>query len=125
MPDQSIEPVRSIKVDAEASVTHTAAYAPDISLKSLELSCERDEINWFAKIKTLQLAELEDGSKATAAIYEETADMDLGELKFVAYKTQIEEDGARTANAPLGEPLKGRAFIQGEITKVLVFREKP
>lgn len=119
---EAVEPVNATDDNADTPPTHTAAYAADIdSLKSLELSCERDEINWFSKIKSLQLA-VDDGADVTAAIYAETPDMDLGELIFEQYQTDVDVESLKAIHNALGEPIKGAAYVKGESVKVLIFR---
>ncbi len=123
---QAVEP-NTHTVDNNATpVTHTAAYAADIdSLKSLELSSERDEINWFSKINSLQLAK-DDDVDVTAIIYGETEDMDLGELAFEEYKTDVDEQSIKAIHQAKGDTFlfKGKAYVQNNPVKVLVFREK-
>lgn len=117
-----VEPVNTADANDETPPTHTAAYANDIeSLKSLELSCERDEINWFSKIRSLQLA-VDDGADVTAAIYAETPDMDLGELIFENYETDVDVQSLKAIHKALGEPIKGAAYVKGKSVKVLIFR---
>lgn len=110
------------------SVTHTAAYgANDIdSLKTLELSCERDEANWFSNIQSLQLA-TDDGVKVTAAMYKEVDNFEMGDLTLVEYKTDVDEQSLRATHKTQGETFlfKGQAYVQSQAVKVLVFRAKP
>src|ERR1043165_713047 len=110
---EEVDPV-SQKDDGNGK--HTIAYgANDIdSLESLELSCERDEAHLFAKIKEIRLAK-DDDMNVTAVIYEDADDLDMGELTFEQFKTDVDESSLRAIHKSLGEPVKGRAFISGQI----------
>lgn len=113
-----------------ASVKHTVAYsAKDIkSLKSLEFSCERDEANLFSNIESMQLAELEeDGTKATAVIYKEVDDFDMGFLTLVEYTSEADRQSKLAIHEQQGETflIQGEAYVNNKPVKVLVFREKP
>lgn len=109
-------------------VTHLVAYGADAidSLKSLEISCERDEANLFANIIKVQLATI-DGAKGTAITYEEVDNFKMGHLTFVAYTTDVDEQSQMAIHKAQGETFlcKGQAFVKGAAVKVLVFREKP
>jgi hypothetical protein len=110
------------------SVTHTLAYgANDIkTLKALEFSCERDEANLFSNIESIQLATA-DGAKATAVIYKEVDDFDMGFLTLEQYTTDVDMQSKKAIHEAQGETFlfAGDAYVNGEPIKVLVFREKP
>jgi hypothetical protein len=112
-----------------ASVKHTVAYsAKDIkSLKSLEFSCERDEANLFSNVESMQLAALEDGTKATAVIYKEVDDFDMGFLTLVEYTSEADRQSKRAIHEAQGETflINGEAYVNNNPIKVMVFREKP
>jgi hypothetical protein len=103
---------------------HTVAYgANDIdSLKTLELSCERDEAHLLANIKEVRLA-LDDDIKVTAVIYEDVDNFDMGHLTFVEYKTDVDLQSQIAIHKALGAPIKGQAYVKGQAIKVLVFRD--
>lgn len=108
-------------------VTHIVAYgaAAIDSLKTLELSCERDEANLFANIKKVQLATI-DGAKGTGILYEEVDNFKMGHLTFVEYKTDVDIQSLTAIHTSQGETflLKGEAYVNNSPVKVLVFREK-
>ena len=108
--------------------SHTVAYgANDIdSLKSLELSCERDEAHLFANIKKVQLA-TDDGKDVTAVTYSDVDDFDMGHLTFVAYTTEVDKQSQMAIHKSQGETFQcdGKAYVQSKPVQVLVFREKP
>lgn len=108
--------------------SHTVAYgANDIdSLKTLELSCERDEAHLFANIKKVQLASA-DGVNATAVTYENVDDFDMGHLTFVQFTTDVDKQSQMAIHKAQGETFQcdGRAFVNNKPVNVLVFREKP
>src|SRR5437868_13106454 len=105
---EPVDPVSQTDDDEK----HTVAYgANDIdSLETLELSCERDEINLFSKIKEIRLAK-DDSLDVTAVIYEEVDDLDIGELLFEQFKTDVDEQSLKAIHKALGDPIKGQAFI--------------
>lgn len=110
------------------SITHIVAYgaAAINSLKILELSCERDEVNKFANIKKIQLATI-DSAQGTAVTYEEVDDFKMGHLTFAEYTTTIDEQSQLAIHKSQGETFlcKGEAYVNSKVAKVLVFREKP
>ena len=123
----AVDPVSTTDNDQTDPPTHIAAYAADIaSLEALELSAERDEGNWFSKIKAVELAE-DDGADVTAITYQETEDMDLSELAFEKYATDVDVQSIKAIHQTKGDTFlfKGEAYIQTQPTKILVFREKP
>lgn len=109
-------------------VTHIVAYgaAAINSLKALELSCERDEVNLFANIKKVQLASI-DGGQGTAVTYQEVDDFKMGHLTFVSFTSDVDEQSQRAIHKTQGEVFqcKGKAYVNGKAVDVLVFREKP
>lgn len=113
---------------APTSVTHTVAYgANDIkTLKALEFSCERDESNLIANIDSLQLATA-DGIKATAVIYKDVDNFDMGFLTLVEYKGDVDKQSQKAIHEGQGETflIEGEAYVNNKPVKVLVFREKP
>ena len=108
--------------------SHTVAYgANDIdSLKTLELSCERDEAHLFANIKKVQLA-TDDGVNVTAVTYNDVDDFDMGHLTFVQFATDVDKQSQMAIHKTQGETFQceGRAFVKNQAVNVLVFREKP
>ena len=108
-------------------LSHTVAYASTIdSLKSLELSAERDEGRLLANIKKVQLATT-DGIKATAMTYAEVDDFDMGHLTFVTYTNDVDKESQKAIHKTQGEAFicEGKAYVVGKVVQVLVFREKP
>jgi hypothetical protein len=108
-------------------LSHTVAYAANIdSLKSLELSAERDEGRLLSNIKKVQLA-LDDGAKATAMTYDDVMDFDMGHLTFVAYTTDVDKESQKAIHKTQGETFlcEGKAYVKDNVVQVLVFREKP
>ena len=111
-----------------AAKQHTRAYGANMSsLNGLELTCESDEANLTAKLKSLELAKLDDNTKVTKAVYEENDDIILGRLIFEEFKTDVDVDSLKAIHKTKSEPFvcKGEAFINGKAKKVIVFREKP
>lgn len=106
----------------------TKAYgANDIgSLQTLDLTVEADEANLSAKVISLQLAQTEEGDKATAIKYERAKNINFGQLTLVQYKTDVDEQSEMAIHTTQGETFqcKGQAYIKGKATKILVFREK-
>ncbi|MEP6568602.1 MAG: hypothetical protein ABJC10_02420 [Acidobacteriota bacterium] len=108
-------------------LSHTVAYAANIdSLKSLELSAERDEGRLLANIKKVQLA-TDDGAKATAMTYNDVDDFDMGHLTFVSYTTDVDKESHKAIHKTQGETFlcEGKAYVADKVVQVLVFREKP
>jgi hypothetical protein len=108
-------------------LSHTVAYAANIdSLKSLELSAERDEGRLLSNIKKVQLA-TDDGAKATAMTYDDVDDFDMGHLTFVAYTSDVDKESQKAIHKAQGETFQceGKAYVNNNIVQVLVFREKP
>jgi len=109
---------------------HIRAYGADMSsLNGLELTCEKDEADIIAKLISLELAQLEDGSKVTKAVYEEIDGMLLGHLIFEEFTTENDALSRIAIHKAKGEPLvcQGKAFIANKVDKpknVIVFREK-
>jgi hypothetical protein len=106
---------------------HTAAYAADInSLKTLEMSLERDESNWFANIKTLDTG-TDDGANVTVATYEDVDNFKMGHLTLVLYSANEDRDKLKDLHKKAGEVFiyDGSCFVNSNRFKVLVFREKP
>jgi hypothetical protein len=109
-----------------ATKTFVVAYGANIgSLNTLEFSCEADEANFTAKIVKIQPAKV-DEKDATAATYEAVPLAKLGNLAFVEYKTDVDEQSEKAIHKAKGDTflIKGEAFVKGKRTKVLVFREK-
>lgn len=109
---------------------HIAFYrATDVgSLKDLELSAERDEANWIANIKKMELA-TDDGVEGTAITYEDVDDFKMGHLTLVSFSSEEDKKKLKEQHETDGE----KFLIEGEanvatpenVVKVLVFREKP
>lgn len=109
-----------------AANQHTFAYPANMSsLKGLEISCERDEADLSAKIKSLQLA-TDDGADVTAAIYEYEDDMRLGNLAFEEYKTDVDGQSRKAIHQSQGDAFlfQGEAYIMGKAVRLLAFRER-
>jgi hypothetical protein len=109
-------------------ISHTVAYgANDIdSLKTLELSAERDEARFLANIQKVQLATA-DGINATAMTYIEVDDFDMGRLTFVSFTTDVDKQSQIAIHTTQGEKLlidNGKAFVNNQRVNVLVFRAK-
>lgn len=107
--------------------THTRGYGASMSsLNGLELTCESDEANLNAKLKSLELAKFEDGTKVTKAIYEEVDGIILGELIFEEFTTENDADSRTAIHKTKNEPFvcKGQAFVSDKVKNVIVFREK-
>lgn len=81
------------------------------SIEALETTCNTDELNSGQKLQSLDTV-LDDGQKATEAVYKETDDDKLGQLT-------IEEFSQEREGAAL---FKGKAFILTQPVDVLVFR---
>lgn len=106
---------------------HTRAYGATMSsLNGLELTCEADEANLTAKLISLELAKLEDGTKVTKAVYEEVDGIKLGHLIFEEFTTENDADSRTTIHKTKKEPFvcKGQAFVSNKAKNVIVFREK-
>ena len=108
--------------------SHVVVYgANDIdSLKTLELSSERDEANLFANIKKVQLG-TDDGINVTAVTYNDVDDFDMGHLTFVQFTTDVDKQSQIAIHKAQGETFQceGKAFVKNSPVQVLVFREKP
>lgn len=118
----AVEPVKT----TNAGATHTAAYAANInSLKTLEISFERDESNWFANIRTLAVG-TDDGAKVTVVTYEDVPGFKMGHLTLASYSTNEDRDRLGELHAEAGETFlfAGEAYVNNNKLKVLVFREK-
>lgn len=106
--------------------THTKAYVATMSsVKGLELTCEKDEADLFARIISLQIAK-DDGTDVTAGKYEDDEETKLGNLAIEEYKTDVDEGSIKAIHQTKGDTFlfKGEAYIQSQRKKVLVFREK-
>lgn len=107
---------------------HVAAYGGDAidTLQTLELSCERDEAQWTAKIINLRQVTVQ-GKNATAATFEEVDDMRVGHLTLTTYKDDIDAHSQIAVHNAQHETFlfKGNAFIKNSPVNILVFREKP
>lgn len=106
---------------------HTRAYGANMSsLKGLELTCEKDEADLTAKLISLELAQLENGTKVTKAVYEHIDGVALGNLILEEFTTENDALSRIAIHKAKMEPLvcKGKAFIRAESKNVLAFREK-
>ena len=107
----------------------TRAYGANMSsLDGLETTCEADEANLTAKLISLELAKLDDGTKVTKAVYERDTATVLGHLVFEEFKDEVDaqsREAIHKAKLP-PEPLvcKGQAFVNNKIKDVIVFRLK-
>jgi hypothetical protein len=104
------------------------AYAADTmnSLKTLEFTCERDEARLTSRIVALDLGTLDNttGKKVTAATYEEDEETQVGHLIFEQYQTEVEVSRLELLHKSLGEPVRGQAYVNNQVIKVLIFREE-
>jgi hypothetical protein len=106
--------------------TRTRAYGAEMSsLNGLEITCEADEANLTAKLMSLELAKLEDGTKVTKAVYEKADGVKFGHLIFEAFTTENDADSRTAIHKTKKEPLvcKGQAFVKNKAVNVIVFRE--
>jgi hypothetical protein len=97
------------------------------SLNGLELTCENDEANLFAKLVSLNLGINEDGEEVTAASYDDdVGTMDLGNLIFEQFTTENDALSREAIHKTQNEPLvcKGRGFVNSQAVNVIVFRER-
>ena len=110
------------------TVQHVAAYGADTidTLETLEISCERDENDWTAKIINLRQVSV-GGKNATAATYEEVDDIRVGHLTLTTYTDDIDAHSQIAVHNAQHETFlfKGTAFVNNGAVSVLVFREKP
>ena len=81
------------------------------SLDTLQRTCNTDELNLERKLKSLDLV-LNDGEKATEAVYEDTDPDGLGELTIEEFSEEREGDAL----------FRGKAYILTQPVDVLVFR---
>lgn len=105
---------------------HTRAYAANMSsLNGLELTCEKDEADLNAEIRSVQRA-TDNGDKVTAGIYEDNDDIVLGHLAFEEYKTDVDIGSLKAIHKTKGDTFLflGEAYITNATKKVIVFREK-
>jgi hypothetical protein len=111
-----------------AATKRTRAYGAEMSsVKSLDLTCEKQEADLQSKIISLELAKLEDGTKVTKAVYEEDENLEVGHLSFEEFTTPTDVTSLKAIHATKGDTFlfEGAAFIQEKATKLLVFRDKP
>jgi|ERR1043165_3430478 hypothetical protein len=110
-----------------AATSHIRAYGANISsLNGLEITCESDESDLTAKLKSLGLAKLDDGTKVTKAVYEEVDGGKLGHLIFEEFTTENDRLSRIAIHKGKQEPevCTGEAFVSNKAIKVIVFREK-
>lgn len=104
------------------------AYAADTmdSLRTLELTCERDEARLTSRIVAMELGRLDTatGKKVTAATYQEEEEIQVGHLIFEQYQTEVDVSRLMLLHNSLGEPVRGQAFVNNNPIKVLIFREE-
>jgi ActR/RegA family two-component response regulator len=121
-----VEPAKTEVKEGE----HIAFYrATDVgSLKDLELSAERDEANWIANIKKMELA-TEDGEDGTAITYADVANFKMGHLTLVSYSSDEDKKKLKAQHENDGETflIDGEANVATavNVVKLMVFREKP
>ncbi len=121
-----VEPAKTEVKEGE----HIAFYrATDVgSLKDLELSAERDEANWIANIKIMELAK-DDDFEGTAITYKDVPDFKMGHLTLVSFSSEEDKKKLKEQHEQDGETflLEGEANVATpeNVVKVLVFREKP
>lgn len=82
------------------------------SLKTLENTCNTDELDMERKLQSLDTV-LNNGEKATEAVYKRTDKKNLGKLKIEKFSKEKEAAAL----------FKGKAFIKTQSVDVLVFRE--
>ena len=119
----AVEPVTTSSDDAK----HTVAYEANIhSLKTLELSLERDESNLFADMSSLEVG-TDDGQDVTVATYEEVPEFEMGHLTLANYSSPEDRDRIKELHVEARDVFlfAGEAFITNNKLKILVFREKP
>ncbi|HEY6245376.1 MAG TPA: hypothetical protein VIX17_15605 [Pyrinomonadaceae bacterium] len=65
--------------------------------------------------------------KGTEGKFECASGINLGELIFEEYTTDVDANSREAIHSSQGEPLvcKGHAFINNQATNVIVFRAKP
>jgi len=106
---------------------HVAAYGADAidTLQTLELSCERDEAQWVAKIVSLRQVTVQ-GKNATAATFEEVDDARVGHLTLTTYTDDIDAHSQIAVHNAQHETFlfKGTAFVNNKPVNVVVFRER-
>ena len=104
------------------------AYAADTmdSLKTLEFTCERDEARLISRIVAIELGRLDTttGKKVTAATYEEENEIQVGHLIFEQFATEVDFNKLKLKHNSLGEPVRGKAYVQSQEINVLIFREE-
>jgi hypothetical protein len=103
------------------------AYGANMSsINSLELTCEKQEADVQSKLISLELAQLEDGTKVTKAVYEEDDNIKVGHLSFEEFKTPTDVTSLKAIHTTKGDTFlfEGAAFIQDKALKLLVFRDK-
>lgn len=109
-------------------VQHVAAYGGEAikTLEDLELSFERDESQWTAKIINVRQVTVA-GKNATAATYEEVDEMRVGHLTITTYKDDIDAHTQIAVHNAQHETFlfKGAGFVKNDPVKLLVFRERP
>lgn len=82
------------------------------SLKTLETTCNTDEITFKRKLQSLDTV-LNGGEKATEAVYKRTDKKGLGQMKIEKFSKEREDDAL----------FKGKAFVLTQSVAVLVFRQ--
>jgi hypothetical protein len=99
------------------------------SLKKLELSCERDEATFVAKVVSLQLAILDNNVIATAVQYQKVDildDINLGHLILSEFTNDVDKKSQIAIHKTQGELLvcEGKVYVKSKPVQVLLFREK-
>jgi hypothetical protein len=99
------------------------------SLKKLELSCERDEATFVAKVISLQLAIIDNNVIATAVQYQEVDildDINLGHLILSEFTDDVDKQSQITIHQNEGKLLvcEGKVYVKNKPVQVLLFREK-
>jgi hypothetical protein len=121
-----VEPAKTEVKEGE----HIAFYrATDVgSLRDLELSAERDEANWIANIKTIELA-TGDEIEGTAITYKDVANFKMGHLTLVSYSSPEDKAKLKKQHEDAGETFLIDGVVNvatpENVLKVMVFREKP
>jgi hypothetical protein len=97
------------------------------SLNGLELTVEADEANLTAKLLSLELGQMDDGTKGTEGKFERASGIKLGHLIFEEYTTDVDAGSREAIHKTRGEALvcKGHAYINNQAKNVIVFRKKP
>lgn len=92
------------------------------SLKDLERTCEVEQVNRLANIKSLGLG-TSAGTNITIGVFEGASSVRFGRLTFVELKTDVDEHGLKAVHQSKGGTFlfKGAAYIQNNPVTLLAF----